>query len=367
MGIMDSVSQLALGAAIGELTLGRKLGRSAILIGGALGTLPDLDVLVHYEDAVESFTYHRSWSHSIFTLTALSFFLALLLQRFYPNRWVQPSFSIQSTLDRPRYIDWLLCCWLVLITHPLLDGFTIYGTQLLWPLPANPVAWGSLFIIDPLYTVPILVSLWIAWRQRHKAYRAVAFGLILSSLYIGISLASQSHARRIALTSLSSQGLATNSVLIAPAPFAVLWRIVSMDGEQYHEGFYSLFDSDAEIQFNTFKSGRSTIERHSKHWPINQLDWFTGGMISATPQNNRLVINDLRMGVESSYVFRFDVGGLNTNSRSGATNTIGENTEFFPEESDLLPLVLNYQRIKAIARRVWDESTPIPMPAEKAN
>jgi len=351
---MDSVSQFALGAALGECTLGRKLGRSAILLGGAIGTLPDLDVLVQYTDAVESFTYHRSWSHSIFTLTAFSFVLAALLQRFYPARWIKPHQSMQGSSTRPRYTEFLLCCWLVLVTHPLLDGFTIYGTQLLWPLPAYPVAWGSLFIIDPLYTLPLLIVLWIAWRHRDKAKRAVTYGLILSTLYMGLSLISQRHARGVALASLKTQSLATDNVLIAPAPFALLWRIVSMDGEHFHEGFYSVLDSDNIINFNTFVSGRSLIKRQLFHWPVERLDWFTRGMISATEQNERLIINDLRMGVESSYVFRFDVGAM-------------ENSEFVPEVSQVLPLQLNYSRMRAVARRVWDESTPIPIPGVQAN
>lgn len=363
---MDSVSQFALGAAIGEYTLGRKIGRSAILLGGVLGTFPDMDVLVHYVDAVESFTYHRSWSHSVFTLSALSIVIAFFLYRFYPNRWLRPHSLAQSVVSHPRYIDWLLCCWLILVTHPILDGFTIYGTQLMWPLPLYPVAWGSMFIIDPLYTVPILISLWIAWRHRTKATRAVALGLTISCMYIGVSLVSQYHARGIALASLKSQGLATDNVLIAPAPFSVLWRIVSMDGERYHEGFYSIFDTDKDINFNAFVSGRSIIENHYEHWPIARLDWFTRKMISASPQENRLIINDLRMGVESSYVFRFDVGGIativdDTETSEKTTNNI----EFLPELSQLLPLELNYERMRAIVRRVWDESTPIPTPTSQ--
>ena len=358
---MDSVSQLALGAAIGEATLGRKLGRSAMVLGGALGTLPDLDVLVHYTDAVESFTYHRSWSHSLFTLTALSFLLAWLLQRFYPDRWIRSPRNSNNPSIRPRYSNWLAFCWLILITHPILDGFTIYGTQLLWPLPTKPVAWGSLFIIDPLYTLPILIGLWIAWRSRHYATRAVAFGLLVSTLYIGVTLISQKHARNVAMASLEAQGLATANVLIAPAPFAVLWRIVSMDVDHYHEGFYSVFDADHTLEFDKFASGRSIVERYSTHWPIAQLDWFTRGMISASPQNDRLIINDLRMGVETSYVFRFDMGSfVPTTNEAVEPDGSTFDAELKPEITQLLPLEFNYERMRAIARRVWTESTPIP-------
>ena len=128
-----------------------------------------------------------------------------------------------------------------------------------------------------------------------------------------------------------------------------------MDDEQYHEGFYSVFDADHILDFNQFASGRSIIEQHLTHWPIAQLDWFTQGMISASTQDDRLIINDLRMGVESSYVFRFDVGALVTAQK------------FEPEITQLLPLKLNPERMRAIVRRVWDESTPIPTPAIDKN
>jgi len=88
---MDSVSQFALGAAIGEATLGGRLGRKAMLLGGLLGTLPDLDVLVRYSDAVESFTYHRSWSHSLIVLSLISVPIAWLLMRYFPARWFLPA------------------------------------------------------------------------------------------------------------------------------------------------------------------------------------------------------------------------------------------------------------------------------------
>ena len=111
---MDSVSQFALGAAIGEATLGRSLGRKALIVGGLLGTLPDLDVVVRYADAVDSFTYHRSWSHSLIVLTLVSPVLAGLLHRFYPSRWLSTSSPNESSPTRPFFSDWLTCVFLFL-------------------------------------------------------------------------------------------------------------------------------------------------------------------------------------------------------------------------------------------------------------
>ncbi len=348
---MDSVSQFALGAAIGEAVLGRSLGRKAILLGGLIGTLPDMDVLVHYADAVESFTYHRSWSHSLITLTALSLPLAWLMHRFYPHKWLatKPN-TAQSNLS-PSYARWLLSVWLILFTHPILDGFTVYGTQLLWPMPAKPIAWGSIFIIDPLYTLPLLIAIAIALRHRAVAQKAAMMGLAFSCAYLALTLYSQQHAREIAIASLDKQSLTTNNVLIAPAPFSLLWRVVSMDEDNYHEGFYSLLDQNKNIRFASFKNNRKIIDESIEHWPVSRLDWFTGQMISASVADEKLVINDLRMGMEASFIFRFAVGEW-------------RNNQLEPTISTLLPIELDNARMRKVVSRMFDETVdlfPKPM------
>ncbi|CAN0603014.1 unnamed protein product, partial [Ectocarpus sp. 12 AP-2014] len=129
---VDSVTQAALGAAIGGAVLGRRLGRKAIFIGALVGTLPDLDVVLDYGDAVANITEHRGFSHSLFVLTGLATLMALLCARFGPARDI--------SLRR-----WWSFFALILITHPLLDALTTYGTQLFWPLDLPPVAWPIIF------------------------------------------------------------------------------------------------------------------------------------------------------------------------------------------------------------------------------
>ena len=110
---MDSVTQAALGACIAGAVAGKTLGRSAVLTGALLGTLPDLDVVIDYGTAVANFTQHRGFSHSLLILAPLSVLIAWALWR-----W-QPKVSFQR---------WLLLVGLILITHPILDVFTTYGT-----------------------------------------------------------------------------------------------------------------------------------------------------------------------------------------------------------------------------------------------
>ncbi len=123
---MDSVTQIALGASVGEATLGKKVGRPAIVWGGVCGLLPDLDVLIPLGDAIKNFTYHRSASHSLLVLTLLTPLIVKIILKQHP--------------DSARYqFRWHTLVFLVFITHILLDGLTVYGTQILWPLATPPV------------------------------------------------------------------------------------------------------------------------------------------------------------------------------------------------------------------------------------
>ena len=142
---MDTVTQIALGAAVGEATIGKKVGHRALLWGGVCGLFPDLDVLVPLGDAVRDFTYHRGASHSLFVLTALTPVFVWLILKFHPE-------------TRSYRTKWGVMVYLAFATHVILDCCTVYGTQILWPLPTPPVMWSTIFIIDPIYSLPLFVG-----------------------------------------------------------------------------------------------------------------------------------------------------------------------------------------------------------------
>jgi inner membrane protein len=317
-----------------------------MLLGGMLGTLPDMDVLVRYSDAVESFTYHRSWSHSLIVLSLISVPIAWLLMRHFPTRWYLQATQNRLAPPRPGYALWFAAVFLILITHAILDGFTLYGTQLLWPLPVDAVAWGSVFIIDPLYTGPLLIGLLLAYRKRVHARRYVLAGLLFSTLYLGYTLLAQHSMRDRAIQALQQQNLGTHNVLVAPTPLSLLWRIVSIDGEQYYEGFASLLDNSDRIEFNAYPSNRALIDELYEHWSVSRLDWFTGEMISADRVDDNLIVNDLRMGIEASYIFRFNLGSWS-------------NGEFEPRQSTQLPVEIDLERMRTMFGRALNEELVI--------
>ena len=290
---MDSITQVVLGAAIGAAIAPAGQRRKALLVGAALGTLPDLDVVIDYGDAVANFTYHRGFSHSLFVLPPVALLLWLALRR-----WWAP------VRDAP--LRWLAIIGLALITHPLLDAHTAYGTQLLWPLESPPVMWATLFIIDPLFTLPILIAVVIAAARPAKRWSgsAVRAALLLSTLYLGWSWAAQSIVARHTGDALVERGLAGAPVFVTPTPFnTLLWRVVVLTEEGYLEGFDSLLIDDGPIDFSAYTSDRDSLLEADTVWAVSRLRWFSNDFVKASVVDDRLLITDLRMGQEPVYVF----------------------------------------------------------------
>src|SRR5690606_14313985 len=134
-----------------------------------------------------------------------------------------------------RFRQWWLAMWLVLVTHPLLDTMTVYGTQLLMPFTDHPFAIGSVFIIDLAYTLPLIVGVVAALRLKNaRGFKWNAVGLVLSTLYLVWGVVAQHHVERIARHSLVEQGINAKALLVTPAPFnTVLWRLVAIAPDQY--------------------------------------------------------------------------------------------------------------------------------------
>lgn len=294
---MDSVTQAALGACVTAACVPRGCRRKALLAGAMLGTLPDLDVLIDYGDAVSNFTFHRGFSHSLFVLPGVALVIWLALWR-----WWAP---VRESPQR-----WLAAILLALLTHPLLDAHTAYGTQLLWPLQRPPVSWATLFIIDPLYTLPLLAGgLAIgAWASRPAAHTVLAVGLALSTAYLGWSWLAKTVVEQRARQALVSRGLAEAPVFSVPTPFnTLLWRVVVLTDKGHLEGLDSLLIDEGTMAFRAYPSDRAALEEAAGLWAVQRLQWFTDGFIQAEIVSGQLVISDLRMGQGPKFVFRHAV------------------------------------------------------------
>ncbi|MDA1354096.1 MAG: metal-dependent hydrolase, partial [bacterium] len=179
---MDSLTQVVLGAAVGYAVASKHMGKKALLWGAFAGLLPDLDILplAPFEDELLYLNHHRGFSHSLaFAIFGpLGIYGALKgLKKRWPN----------LNLAYAKRISWLFF-WGI-STHILLDCFTSWGTQVFWPHPYR-MAFSSVFIIDPLYTIPLIISLVVAAFLTQHATRKkwVISALTISTLYLGWGL-----------------------------------------------------------------------------------------------------------------------------------------------------------------------------------
>ena len=306
---MDSLTQAVLGGAIQGALLGKVQGRRSLLYGAALATLPDLDVMIRYADPVSSMTYHRGFSHSLFVLSGLALLLTWLTLLVVRRRRPDAGYS------GPRLF---LTLWLGLITHPLLDAFTVYGTQLFWPLQPVPQSWAAVFIIDPLYTVPLLLGVLYAAFKGFAGRATLLLGglLLASTAYLGFGLLSKNLAEQRFHAALRAQQIDVTQLRAVPMPFnTLLWRVIAKtpDGH-YYEGVSGLFDDDpSEWLRQPLNLDAAKVLEGSPLY--ERLRWFTGDWLRYDVVGDALVVTDLRMGIPGNYTFRFRMAGCDGQGR----------------------------------------------------
>ncbi len=341
---MDSVTQLVLGASVGYAVLGPKVGRKAALYGAVLGTLPDLDVFIPYGGPVEDFTYHRGFSHSFFVHLLVSPIIAWLITKIHP-------------LTKIHYRKWILLVFLSLSTHALLDSLTVYGTQLLWPLTEYPFGISSLFIIDPGYTIFLLVAaviIFLPIKLRSRIWINY-FALSLSTCYALWSMGAkyvidEKIEKALALHS-ASKGVYEST----PAPFnTLLWRAISVHDDHYYEIYASIFDDFDQVSITEYAHSPELLNDIEGEWGLERLKWFTKGLYSVNKIGEEVIFSDLRMGVEGSYVFSFRVGIIKNNK------VIPSNYEQIQNRPDIKQIPYFFDRIS-------DPTVDLSLKARNAN
>ncbi|MDX9857294.1 MAG: metal-dependent hydrolase [candidate division Zixibacteria bacterium] len=285
---MDSLSQLVLGAAVGEVTLGEKVGNRALLWGAVAGTIPDLDVLFYpLMDAAAQLSWHRGISHSLLFNIAFAPVLGWVLYRINGRRA-----SIGG---------WIALSMACLLSAVLLDCFTVYGTQLFQPFSNYQVGFNNISIIDPLFTVPLLAAvLAVAFIRRSLTARkaVILMGLGLSTAYMGATIVIKEYVGSVFEESLQRQQIEYDRLMTAPTLFnSVLWQATAEVPGGYRVGYYSLFDTRAEIEFTFVPRNEWLLNGLRETRAVRQLLWFSDGWYAVEQgSDSSIVFSDLRFG-----------------------------------------------------------------------
>lgn len=282
---MDSLTQIALGIATAELVAGKKLQNKTFLYGTILGTIPDLDIIVgKFLSDVGGVAIHRGLSHSLLFFVFLSPVLGWLISKIEKEKI---NFKKAS----------LLAFW-CLTTHVFLDLFTSWGTQILWPLDYR-FALKTIFVIDPLYTIPLLICLIFVWKNKDNIIRKkyLIRGLVISSSYLLLTCAIKLFAVHKFEKALQNQKLTYQELIVKPTAFnCILWNANISTTEGYYLADYSFFDSQP-ISFTFYPKNKKIEEILANSVDFQKLKKISEGWYLISEQNNRLYFNDLRFGL----------------------------------------------------------------------
>lgn len=353
---MDSLTQITLGAACGEVVLGKKIGNRALLWGAFGGYLPDFDIMANFvTDEITALAFHRSITHSLFFGVVAPFGFAWLIQQLYSRGiYKSKAYRAGSTLFwlffviaivnfvpymvtgminygvltstmvvgavvyllfwkfyvntnasavKATYMDWYWLFFLSIFTHPLLDSCTAYGTQLFQPFHNYRVALNNISIVDPVYTLPFLICVIItSMLLRNSAKRRFFnyLGIGLSTAYMLFTFYNKSKVNTVFENSLKEQGFEYSRYMTAPTIFNnVLWHCIAEGDSVYYQGLYSLLDEEPRIAFwNTFPKNHGLIEAYAEDREIKILKWFSNDYYNIIyRKDGKLQLNDLRYGV----------------------------------------------------------------------
>ena len=284
---MDSVTQIVLGAAVGEAVLGKKIGNKAMVLGAIAGTIPDLDVIANYfTDTVSALEIHRGFTHSIVFAVVFGFLFG----------WLLSLWDKRATLKQWFWF-WFLC----FITHPLLDAHTTWGTQFFWPFDLR-LAYKNIFVIDPLYTLPFLVFLILAMLQKRGSVKRRRFnnlGLIVSSTYMLLTLILKGITYSKFESALKKQNIAYAALETKPSPLnAILWTANVETEGAFLIGDYSFFDTKP-IQFSSHSKNHDALGDFAEEDKVKRLIKITKGWYTVSEREDGVYLNDLRFGMIS--------------------------------------------------------------------
>lgn len=354
---MDSLTQIILGAAVGEVTAGKKLGNRAMVWGAIAGTIPDLDVFVgKLLSPTGSLAFHRGITHSIFFAITFSFLIAMACHRYYNNDyhkskpikilssifmilffgglvvgglfmfkvsllftyilggliaiagglalWVfirdyllTPSSDVKIPLK-----TWYTLFFWAIFTHPLLDCFTSYGTQLFLPFSNYRVAFNTISVADPLYTIPFLFLLIAAsmYRRNSRTRSWLNWaGIGISSIYMLFTVFNKLHTDQVMEDTLHEEKIAYNRYMTMPSILNnILWMGTAETDSLYYFGQYSMLDKEQRFKLRPMAKNHYLIKDIKGDYTIETLQWFTNGYygVTALPDGN-LQINDMRFGI----------------------------------------------------------------------
>lgn len=286
---MDSITHIVLGAALGELILRKRTGNKGAILGAIIATIPDLDILLlPFFDDYQRIVIHRGYTHSLLFCLLAAMALSIWL------KWI----SWTKDVSRPVLF---LFSFLALITHLLLDVFTPYGTQLFLPFSNARVTFDNITVIDPIYTIPILVGLLISWNIiKIKRFRSFAnkAGLLISLCYLLFTLINKQLVNKQFDKALAISNIQYSSMMTVPVTAgSIKWYAVAKTDSAIYIGNLNILKMNEGISFEKFDINEHLLNYIDDDLAV-RMRWFAKDFYVVNEYKGKLVLYNLQCDMQ---------------------------------------------------------------------
>ena len=281
---MDVLSQAVLGASLSQSFAKDKSKQlSALLIGVLAGMAPDLDVLIYSsDDPILFLEFHRQFTHSLFFIPFGALLCTLVLYPFIKNKLTFSQIYLFSFLG--------------FATHGLLDACTSYGTQLFWPFSDQRISWGIVSIVDPFFTIPIVIGIVFAVYRSNRLFARIAF--IFAVIFLSLGLIQKQRAENALYTLAQQRGHQTERVLVKPSfGNRHVWKLIyEYNGRYYVDAVKLLWRtqivSGTSIQKLNIKRDFPWLAENSQQAKdIERFRWFSDDFLAVNSQEPNVIVD----------------------------------------------------------------------------
>ncbi len=324
---MDSLSHIVIGAAIGEIFLGKKIGRWGMLLGAIAKSVPDFDLFyTGLSDPRAYMCEHRAHTHSLFIEALYAIPIAWLLVKLFK----------QKVSFQRMFLFMLACLW----GHSLLDWCTNFGTQLLLPFTNENYSLNNLAIVDLLFTIPMFLMVLIAVFYRRNTARRnklAKASLIYCFMYLGFTFFNKVRAEGIVNESIVKNNIPVTEHMTNPTMLNnILWYSVASNDSAVFIGEFSLLYPEHSIAWHSYPRNQYLMRQCKSIKDVATLKWFSDPYTIAETNGDTLNVYAVKFGrtnmweyaLKKTFVFHYKLYQKNGIEMMGMEQANEKNTDF---------------------------------------